>query len=130
MSAGCGNDDTAADVPVEEALRTGSSLFVSEGCVNCHGEQGQGVTAPALWQGNVIETFPNCEDQIRWVELGSARWSRDVGTSYGAQPKRLTGGMPGFGERLDDTQIKSLVMFTRIEFGGRSAEETANKCLQ
>lgn len=75
-------------------------------------------------------TFPDCSDQIRWVELGSARWQRDIGPSYGAQPKRAQGGMPGFGDRLDQEQLRSVVTFTRVEFGGIDPADATSDCFE
>lgn len=126
----CGNGTGGQSVDPNEVVRQGQQVFLSEGCVRCHGDEGQGVTAPALRDGSVVETFPRCADQIRWVTLGSARWLRDVGPSYGAQPKRVTGGMPGFGDRLDDDQLRSVVSFTRVEFGDLDPVETANECFE
>lgn len=90
---------------------------------------GEGITAPALRDGGVVATFPACADQLRWVSLGSARWKRDVGPSYGAQSKLVAGGMPGFGSRLDEEQLASVVIFTRVRFGGLEAAEVAADCL-
>lgn len=88
------------------------------------------MTAPALRDGRVIETFPACADQIRWVTLGSARWRRDFGPNYGAQSKYVEGGMPGFGDRLDADQLRSVITFTRVEFGGVDAAEAVSDCFE
>lgn len=128
LAVGCGGKGNTVDSG--RVVRTGGQLFVTEGCVNCHGEMGQGVTAPPLWGGRVIETFPDCAEQIRWETLGSARWQRDVAPSYGAQPKLVNGGMPGFGDRLDEEQLESVVTFTRVEFGGLDATEAARDCFE
>jgi mono/diheme cytochrome c family protein len=130
VAAGCGGGGVVTDVDVDEALEIGGALFVSEGCVNCHGEKGEGIIGPSLANGNVVVTFPSCVDQIRWVELGSARWKRDIGPSYGAQAKPVKGGMPAFGERLSGIQIRSLATFTRVEFGQLTAERVFEQCFQ
>jgi mono/diheme cytochrome c family protein len=124
----CGDTTSAKAVDADRLVKLGEQLFHSEGCVNCHGEMGEGVTAPALEDGSVIVTFPACADQLRWVSLGSARWKRDVGPSYGAQSKLVTGGMPGFGSRLDAEQLESVVAFTRVEFGGLEAADAVADC--
>lgn len=128
VAAACGNGAGSQSVDPNSALQVGGQLFRSEGCVNCHGDMGQGVTAPALESGRVIETFPACAEQVLWVSLGSARWQRDVGPSYGAQTKRVNGGMPGFGERLSQEQLRSVVAFTRVEFGGLDSGEAIRDC--
>lgn len=125
----CGGTVSVQPLDADRLVSLGERLFRSEGCVHCHGEMGEGVTAPALRDGSVVVTFPACADQLRWVSLGSARWKRDVGPSYGAQSKLVTGGMPGFGSRLDDAQLASVVTFTRVRFGGLEAVEAAADCL-
>lgn len=128
MLAACGDGVGGEPVDPTEAVQLGGQLFRSEGCFNCHGDVGQGVVGPALRDGSVIETFPVCADQVRWVSLGSARWVRDVGPSYGSQPKHVNGGMPGFGGRLDEEQLRSVVTFTRVQFGGLDGTEAARDC--
>jgi mono/diheme cytochrome c family protein len=130
LVTGCGDGITGRPVDPNEVVHVGRQLFQSEGCVNCHGDEGQGVTAPALRDGKVIETFPLCADQLHWVTLGSARWKRDVGPSYGAQSKRVDGGMPGFGDRLDESQLRSVVTFTRVDFGGLDPSEATDDCFE
>lgn len=130
LASACGNGSSGEVPDPNEVVRLGGQLFHTEGCVHCHGEMGQGVTAPALRDGKVIGDFPVCADQIQWVTLGSARWRRDVGPTYGAQSKPVRGGMPGFGDRLDEERLKSVVTFTRVEFGGLDAAEAATQCFQ
>jgi len=126
----CGGTTSVQPGDADRLVKLGGQIFHSEGCVNCHGEMGEGVTAPALRGGSVLVTFPACADQLRWVSLGSARWKRDVGPSYGAQSKLVTGGMPGFGSRLDTEQLESVVSFTRVEFGGLEASEAVADCFR
>ncbi|MGB8360823.1 MAG: cytochrome c [Acidimicrobiia bacterium] len=128
LFSACGGTTSVQPVDADRLVELGEQLFHSEGCVNCHGEMGEGVTGPALRDGSVVVTFPACADQLRWVSLGSARWKRDVGPSYGAQSKLVTGGMPGFGSRLDDEQLESVVTFTRVRFGGLEAAEAVADC--
>jgi mono/diheme cytochrome c family protein len=126
----CGDGTGGQSVDPNDIVQLGKQLFQSEGCVHCHGDMGQGVTAPALRDGRVVEDFPVCADQIHWVTLGSARWLRDVGPTYGAQSKPVKGGMPGFGNRLDEEQLRSVVTFTRVEFGGLDAAEATSDCFK
>ena len=83
LSGACANREDKAPDP-GALIATGEVLFVSEGCVNCHGEMGEGVIGPRLADGGVLKTFPSCDEQIRWVSLGSAGWTRDVGATYGS----------------------------------------------
>jgi len=113
FAAGCSN--VSPDAPdVEATMSAGERIFRSEGCANCHGERGQGDVGPALT--GLLATFPSCQEQMRWVSLGSANWSREVGASYGALGKPVRGGMPGFGSRLSDYQVAQVVSFTRSSF--------------
>ncbi len=97
-------------------------------CASCHGANGQGGTGPAMAGGAVLVTWPSCEDQVRWVELGSDEWSASVGSSYGAQDKPVQGGMPGYAGELSDEELRAVVAFERIRFGGAPAEETLIEC--
>jgi mono/diheme cytochrome c family protein len=103
---------------VERTIGEGAALFESEGCVNCHGGEGQGLAGPRLAGGAVLETFPSCVEEMCWVSLGSARWGREVGATYGSTAKPVRGGMPGFDSRLDPEQIRQVVAYTRFVFGG------------
>lgn len=127
LLTGCGGTDDGVPDPTA-FVASGESLFASEGCVRCHGEQGQGGIGPALAGGAVLETFPACPDQLRWVSLGSAGWGRDVGPTYGATAQPVRGGMPGFAARLDDTQLAAVVTYTRVAFGGADPAQAVDDC--
>ncbi len=127
FSGGClGTENEVLDPTV--LIAGGEALFTSEGCVNCHGERGQGIIGPRLNKGALLETLPSCDEQLRWVSLGSAKWARDVGATYGSSAKPVRGGMPGFGSRLDPAQITQVVSFTRSVFGGADAADVADDC--
>jgi mono/diheme cytochrome c family protein len=127
FSGGClGTENEVLDPTV--LIAGGEALFTSEGCVNCHGERGQGIIGPRLNKGALLETLPSCDEQLRWVSLGSAKWARDVGATYGSSAKPVRGGMPGFGSRLDPAQISQVVSFTRSVFGGADAADVADDC--
>lgn len=125
--SGCVEPGNEVSDPAGE-IAQGEALYNSEGCVNCHGLEGQGVIAPRLNEGAVLETFPSCAGQLRWVTLGSAGWAREVGATYGAGGKPVLGGMPSFGRRLDPEQIRQVVSFTRTVFGGADPVEVAADC--
>ncbi len=95
-------------------------------CSACHGEAGQGGTGPAL--DSVAETFPSCDDQKRWVTLGSVRWRAEVGDTYGAADKPVVGGMPENGERLTDEEIAAVVVFERVRYGGQDLADVVTDC--
>lgn len=75
-----------------EAASPGATIF-AQNCATCHGADGTGGTAPAL-VGKVAAKFPNIDDQIAVITDGR-------------------GAMPGFGTRLDHTQIWQVVEWTR-----------------
>ncbi|NNC91340.1 MAG: cytochrome c [Acidimicrobiia bacterium] len=110
-------------------LAVGQEVYASGAqCGSCHGTNGQGGTGPAMSGGAVLETWPSCEDQVKWIALGSNGWSVDVGSTYGAQSKPVQGGMPAFAGDLTDEEIRAVTAFERIRFGGAPAEETLVAC--
>lgn len=119
--------ETPQQVDVETAISTGGMLYESEGCANCHGPEGLGDVGPDL--SDVLDTFPACETQVEWVSLGSARWAQDRGSGYGATNKPLRGGMPGFGSRLAEDQIRKIASFTRSRFAGGDEISIVRDCL-
>jgi mono/diheme cytochrome c family protein len=123
----CDNADLTLEP--ERAMSAGAALFTSEGCVNCHGANGQGLIGPPLHDGAILETFGSCDDQLRWLSLGSAGWLKQVGASYGDTNKPVTGGMPGFGSRLDRAEILELATFTRSAFGGVDPSDVVEDCV-
>jgi mono/diheme cytochrome c family protein len=94
-------------------------------CATCHGKTGEGGAGPAL--ATVRETFPDCEDQVRWISLGSNRWKQEVGPSYGAGGTPVEGAMPSF-ENLGDTAIRRVAMYERVRFGGGTIEDERLAC--
>ena len=116
--------------PVETSWRVGEGVYVDvAACQACHGDQGQGVSAPALAGGAVLTTFGSCEDHLTWVRLGTQGWAAEVGDSYGDSGKPVGGGgtMPGF-STLSDEQLRSVVYFERVRFGGANPEEALADC--
>jgi mono/diheme cytochrome c family protein len=96
--------------------RTGAQIYVSAGCGSCHGPTGGGGVGPQLAAGQSAATFPNIDDQIKWVTEGS---SASRGKSYG-DPNRAggprppaSGGMPAFGGQLSPEEIKTVVEYER-----------------
>src|SRR5690606_11834838 len=88
--------------------------------------QGQGVgTFPGM--GGVQTTFSACTDHIEWVTLGAQGFRESGRDTYGDTNKPVN-AMPAFGARLSDEQLRAVVAFERVRFGGASAEETAVAC--
>lgn len=95
-------------------------------CGACHGKQGEGGAGPAL--AGVLETFPDCQDQQRWISLGSARWKEEVGETYGATDKPVAGAMPSFEESLTAEQVRQIALYERVRFGGVDLETEKEAC--
>jgi mono/diheme cytochrome c family protein len=111
-------------------LAEGEQVYVDvAACQACHGDQGQGVSAPALAGGAVLTTFGSCEDHVTWVRLGTQGWAAEVGDTYGDTAKPVGGGgtMPGF-STLSDEQIRAVAYFERVRFGGANPEEALADC--
>jgi len=96
-------------------------------CSTCHGGGGAGGVGPGF--SGVLETFPACADQVRWIALGSAGWLEEVGPTYGEQDKEVRGGMPGFGDSLTPDQIEAVATFVRVRYGGGEESTTVAGCV-
>lgn len=100
-------------------------------CAACHGEGGAGAgNFPAFTGGSLLRTFPpgQCDAQVQWVTLGTAGWPDPT---YGATGKPVGGSgaqMPGFGGALSDEEIRSVVLYERVQFGGQVLEEAMADC--
>ena len=106
-------------------LDAGRDVFARV-CTACHGAQGGGASGPAL--ATVLETFPACADHMRWVTLGSERWRDEVGPTYGAQKKEITGAMPSWESSLTQLEIKQVAAFERFQFGGLELASATGDC--
>lgn len=95
-------------------------------CVACHGAEGKGGSAPALTE--VLETFPSCDDQVYWITLGSDRWSKEEGPTYGATGKPITAVMPSFEPTLSEQQIRQVAAYERWVAGGQELEAAVSDC--
>jgi mono/diheme cytochrome c family protein len=94
-------------------------------CTSCHGRQGEGGVGPSL--DNVLVTFPDCPTHIRWVELGSEGWRREVGATYGARATPVEGQMPAFGH-LTELELRRIAFYQRVRFGGAEPDEERRAC--
>ena len=100
----------------------------SAACAGCHGANGGGGVGPAFIGGELYTTFPTCSDHVKWVQLGSSGWQSEIGAEYGAENKISIGGMPGFQGKLTDEEIRAVVAFERIVFGGEATESVLIDC--
>jgi hypothetical protein len=118
--------------PVVASGPMGEGAEVYGNCSSCHGGSGEGVgTAPAFHDGEVNLTFPNIEDQLRWVYFGTEGYNNaGITASYG-DPDREGGGrspgwsgavMPAWGSsvggELTDAEILAVVCHERFGFSG------------
>ena len=114
----------------EGALGVGAEVY--NACASCHGGSGQGGVGYAFAQGEITETFPHIEDQIRFVYFGTQEYNLAGVEIYG-NPEReggphVTGGlsvMPAWGAlangELSDAELLGVVCHERYTLGG--AEE-------
>jgi mono/diheme cytochrome c family protein len=113
----------AADGPI------GLGAEIYSQCASCHGGGGGGGVGYAFTGGEVLETFPNIEDQIRYTYFGTGEYNVAGITIYG-NPEReggphitgAQGNMPQFGAgaggSLTDYQLVSVVCHERYTLGG------------
>ncbi|HEY7704155.1 MAG TPA: c-type cytochrome [Acidimicrobiia bacterium] len=113
----------AGDLP--PPLEAGRDVFRSV-CSTCHGDSGQGLSGPSL--DGVLETFPACDDQLKWIMLGSEEWKSEVGPTYGAQDKAITEIMPGFASSLSETQVEQVAAYVRAAFGEEEQTTAMSGC--
>ena len=75
------------------AAPDGAAVFANR-CASCHGSDGGGGLGPQLSGGRAAQRFPNIADQIGVIANGR-------------------GGMPAFGSRLSEAEIKAVAEYTR-----------------
>jgi mono/diheme cytochrome c family protein len=104
-------------------------------CASCHGSEGQGGVGYAFADGEVLETFPSIEDQLRFVYFGTAEYAQAEIDVYGDPDREggahLTGGLPGgmpaqgadAGGALTDYELLGVVCHERYVLGGASEME-------
>jgi len=119
-------------------MGVGNGLYSSAACAGCHAADGSGGTGRALYNGEVLLTFPKIEDQLNFVYTGSGAYSLAGLTTYG-DPNRAGGAhassgyngaaMPAQGQltggSLTDAQILAVVCDERYNLGGAMAKVTA-----
>jgi mono/diheme cytochrome c family protein len=115
--------------PVEAVGPLGLGGEVYGSCASCHGGNGGGGVGYAFTGGEVLATFPNIEDQLRFVYFGTSNYNIAGVDNYGNPDREggahLTGErgpMPAQGENagggLTDYEILSVVCHERYALGG------------
>ena len=116
---------TEAPETVEGPLGLGAEVY--GGCASCHGSTGEGSGPfPAFTEGEVLETFPHIEDQLRWVAFGTAAY-QSAGVEIYGNPEREGGAratgssggvMPAQAGELTDAEILAVVCHERYTLSG------------
>ena len=104
-------------------LAMGAEIYAN--CAACHGGAGGGGVGYAFTEGEVLLTFPNIEDQLRYVLYGTGAYNVAGVEIYG-NPDRpggphvtgARGAMPGFEGALTDYEILSVVCHERYTLSG------------
>ncbi len=114
---------------VQGPLAVGATAYGS--CAGCHGAEGQGGAGRALYQGEVMKTFPKIEDMLNFVYTGSQAYATAGLKVYG-DPDREGGAhaplsyngspMPMQGEKaggaMTEAQILGVVCHVRYAISG------------
>lgn len=117
---------------LDPELEQGQKVYAAS-CAGCHGATGQGGTGRPL--GQVLQTFPDKADHLRWIMNGSPA----PGTPYG-DPKRpggqrisgsdgYTTRMPGFKGSLSPEEIAAVARYEREVIGGGEAQPSTEEDL-
>jgi mono/diheme cytochrome c family protein len=119
---------------VEGPLGEGAEVYTN--CASCHGANGGGGVGYPFAGGEVLATFPNIEDQLRYVYWGTEGYNLAGVEIYG-NPDRpggphVVGGlgnMPAFQGQLLDHEIVSVVCHERYTLSGAdpTSEEWADE---
>jgi mono/diheme cytochrome c family protein len=112
---------------VVDFFSQGAAIYAQ--CSACHGNGGEGGVGPAFAGGAVLATFPagQCSDHVEWVGLGTSGWPD---ATYGATNKPVggVGVMPAFGNALTPEELRAVVLYERVQFGGEPVEEAQIDC--
>jgi mono/diheme cytochrome c family protein len=124
------------ETPEEVVGPIGDGAEVYGSCSSCHGAAGEGGIGRAFADDEVLLTFPNIEDQLRFVYFGTPGYQLAGVDNYG-DPNReggphLTGSfgvMPAQGGSLTDAEILAVVCHERYTLGGAdpTAEDYADE---
>lgn len=92
IAAGCSDSGETA-TPDDPELARGQEVFESN-CARCHGPDGGGGVGPKLAEGEVVDNYPDVEDQIAVIVEGR-------------------GAMPSWEGQLDPEEIRAVARYTR-----------------
>jgi cytochrome c oxidase cbb3-type subunit 3 len=92
----------------------GKELYMSSGCLACHGMDGKGMQA--LGSANLTDAIWRFNERDR---LASARYTIAHGVNDPSDPKTREAVMPAFGERLSKDEIKKLAVYVHTLGGGQ-----------
>jgi len=108
---------------LEGPIGVGAEIYST--CASCHGASGDGGVGYAFSAGEVLETFPLIEDQLRYVYHGTEGFNAENVGIYGNPDReggpRVTGEqgvMPAFGGQLAEEEIIAVVCYERYTLGG------------
>jgi mono/diheme cytochrome c family protein len=120
---------TPKEPKVSGPLGEGAEIYPAS-CSGCHGAEGQGVSGSGypFAEGEVLQTFPHIEDQLRFVYSGTGAYAAAGIAVYG-NPERATvhntgarGQMPAQGATqgggLTEAQILAVVCHERYTLSG------------
>ncbi len=114
----------------------GEGAAVYSNCASCHGANGGGGVGYQFSGGEVLESYPRIEDQIRYVVYGTEGYNAEGVEIYGnpdrAGGPHITGAqgvMPAFGGQLTDEEIVAVICHERYTLGGAdpTSEEYAEE---
>ncbi len=122
----------------EGPLGLGAEVYSN--CASCHGGAGGGGVGYQFSGGEILKSYPNIEDQIRYVYYGTGAYNI-AGVTIPGNPDReggphitgALGNMPQFGSAaggaLTDYQLLSVICHTRYTLGGAdpTSEEWAEE---
>ncbi|MEL6894462.1 MAG: c-type cytochrome [Actinomycetota bacterium] len=107
----------------EGPLGLGSEIYSN--CASCHGANGGGGVGYAFSGGEVLATFPQIQDQLRYVYYGTQGYNLEGISVYGnpdreggAHETGAMGNMPAFGGQLTDYEILGVICHERYTLGG------------
>lgn len=125
---------TETNEAAEGPIGLGAEIYSN--CASCHGGGGEGGVGYAFTGGEVILTYPNIEDQLRYVYYGTEQYNiagvqvpGDPDREGGAHVTGELGNMPGFAGQITDYQLLAVVCHERYTLGGAdpSSEEFAEE---